>query len=256
MVKRRSKKKLGSGEGFYDIPFLSIRDWVKKAYPDEYLHTTCDKIGIKDAEKRKEFCDGIRYLGRRYIELKRANPASIRPSTQKRLLNQYKNALSEVQLKYKGLFGFVPIRTKIEKALRKKYDGTTDPTIKGLLSPYCDSSGMSIELFGHFFSALIELAEDAKHQKIGKDKADYSSEYLMGWIAAIRKFWPEDATIKFALGKRDKELKMYSSRTISILHSILCKVETDIDEKRIENSLRKISKKDNLDQWVALFFLG
>ena len=255
MAKSPSKKPTKKIESIFHLPIELLRPALQKTYSDEFLEKICAKAGIKAGLEKQNFCKGVRFAIARYVELKRANPVGIRPTEQNKILEKYKRALGEAQLQYREIHRFTSTSIKLGKAIRKKYKETNEPGMKEMFNPYCDGQGMAISLFDKFLGVLADAAEDAKKQDIGNDKADFSSKFLMEWVAAMGKFWPENATITFALGKRDKGQKIYTSRSISILYDIISKVEPSISEKKIENAMRKVSKKDLINQSLALFYL-
>lgn len=249
------KKAVPKGESIYAIPFEQIRPKLLSVFSEEYLNTLCVQTGIKTEQDRLNFRKGILHTVSRFIELKRINPVGLRPSDQNKLFNRYKKALLEAQQHFKDIQRYSSTSTKLGMAIRKVYEETKEPGMQAMFHPYCDGKGMAISLFEKFLGVLADSADDAKRQKPGYDKADYSSDFLMLWVAAMGKFWPKEAKVSFALGRRDAATKIYTSRSIQILRDIISKIDPSISEKQIENSMRKVIRKDLVNQPIAIFFL-
>lgn len=228
----------------------------KKVYSNSYLDNLCKKIGVTDEKEKRVFKERIIYAGNRYKELTRINANRIRPHQQEKILSSYKEALLETQKIYKKIHKYGTTSGKLAKAIRKKYEETSEPGMKEMFFPYFDGKSTAVTLFDKFLGLLAEAAEDAKNQNIGNDKADLSGEFFTGWITAIGKSRPKSAAVKFTLGKHDKEAKIYTSQAIPILHDILSKVDSNISEKEIENALRKIKKNRLLNQPLAIFLIA
>jgi hypothetical protein len=227
----------------------------KRAYSAAYLKSLCKKIGIKGKDKQKYFSERVRYAGGKYLDLKRWNSGRIQPHQQNKLFDKYKEAMEQALKIHKAIQVSTPASGKFGKAIRKKYEETTESGMKEMFHPYCTDTGMAPTLFEKFLMELIAAADDAKNQLVGNDAADLTPQFFADWLTAIGKAWPEDATVKFSLGKYDKEGKIYTSRCIPILHEIICKLESDTTEKYIQTTLRKIKQENLLNQSVANYFL-
>jgi hypothetical protein len=229
-------------------------EFGKKTYSDSYLKKICDKIGSTDKEKRDLFSDRIRYAGGQYLNLVRLNKERPQPYKQNKAFDKYKKALEQTRKSYKEILGSSVTAGKLRHAVWKRYE-QTEPVMKQMFQPYCDETSMRETLFENFLDELIRAAEEAKLDNLGTDRADPSGEYFTQWITVIGKYWPEDARIKFALGKYDKEESIYTSSCIPILQDIVHQIEPDVSIKEIETTLRKIISEKLLNQRVANFLL-
>jgi hypothetical protein len=232
------------------------REVAQHAYPAKFLFNLSREIGIADIRKRKAFVSGVRYAGERYYDLKRMNQNRLQPNEQNKLLDQYRDALLLAQKKYKEIHNSTSTSTKLGKAIRLQYERATEAGMKEMFTPYCDGQGIAITLFERFLGELADAADNAKSQDIGNDRADLSSQFLMMWVAAIGKFWPQESKIKFAMGKYDSGIKIYTSPCLTIIRKIICRIEPAISEKDIETAMRKVKEKDLVNQPLALFLLG
>jgi hypothetical protein len=248
-------KKVKEVRSVFTVPYADFRAMIPTLYSNDFLDAICTKTGIQNPKEKEHFCYGVRHTLTRYVELKRANPVGIQPHTQSKMLNKYRDALRATQAQYNEIRRFASTSLKLDRAIRKKFEETTEPGMREMFRPYCDGSGMAVDLFGKFIGVLADAAEAAKNEDIGHDKADFSSDLLMQWVAAMGKFWPESASVTFALGTRDKDAKIYTSRSISILHELIVRIEPKITEKKIENAMRKVSKKGLVTQHLAIFYL-
>lgn len=238
----------------YKIALLS-GDIARKSYPDDYLKTLCDKIGIQGEEKRLLFSQRVRNAGTQYLNLKRINTGRIPVYKQNKILDRYKKALEQAQSAYREIQESTVISSRLGAAVRDRYEQLTEQRMKEMFHPYCDGPGMAITLFENFLGELIQAAENAKHESVKNFKTDPSGEFLTGWVTAIGKYWPEDATINFALGKYDTEESIYTSPSIPILHDIIRKLEPGTSEKEIVTAIRKIKLESLLNKPVADFLL-
>ena len=228
---------------------------AERLYPDKYMNEICKKIGFKNSEQKELFVERVRYGATRYMDLTKINSNRLKPHKQIKLLNQYQASLIEARKLYIEIQKDTPTSGKLNAAVRKRASETEESGMKEMFHPYANESSVAITLFENFLSELIKAVDDAKRDKSEKDKADFTSDFLVGWVIVIGKYWARNATITFALGKYDKELSMYTSPCIPIIHDMLCKVETDITVENVETMLRKIIKKRLVKQPVANFFL-
>lgn len=206
MSKRLSASELDIG--INDLPY----NVACRAYPAKFLIKISHRIGVENTEQKKRFIDGVRHAGNRYLFLTKANQNRLQPNQQNKLLEEYKKLLQLTRKKHQEIQKSTAASGKLSKALREKYEEVKDAAMKQMLEPYCNSSGMAISLFEDFLELLSDAANEAKKKKVGNDKADLSGKILAEWVAAIGKCWPQDAKIRFSLGKRDNEIGIYARR--------------------------------------------
>lgn len=228
----------------------------KNAYPDEYLEEFFLKVGVQEEDQKRLFAEKVRYAGGRYLDLKRMNAGRYPPHKQNKVLDRYRQSLEQVLNIYKEIQETPVVRGKLERAVRERYEKTTEPEMKKMFHPYCTDSGMATTLFENFLYELIQAADESKEQLRGYDKADLSNEFFVNWLTVIGKYWPKSAAVKFALGKYDKEAGIYTSPCIPILQDIVSKIEFGISEKDVETALRRIKKEKLLKQPVANFLIA
>lgn len=181
----------------------------KNAYPDEYLEEFFLKVGVQEEDQKRLFAEKVRYAGGRYLDLKRMNAGRYPPHKQNKVLDRYRQSLEQVLNIYKEIQETPVVRGKLERAVRERYEKTTEPEMKKMFHPYCTDSGMATTLFENFLYELIQAADESKEQLRGYDKADLSNEFFVNWLTVIGKYWPKSAAVKFALGKYDKEAGIY-----------------------------------------------
>lgn len=233
-------------------------------YDEAFLNKVCDDMGLTNEETRYFFMKRLLHAGNRYLTLKKLNSDRIRPHLQEDILDNFKEAVKSLEIAYTNIRQHNTTSGKLQKAIRLNLDSLEPKNIqRDMFHPFCNLGdgkeklgGFALDAFKDMLRLLAKSAEEAKEIDIGNDKADLSSQFLTEWVTVIAKAWPEEANFRFALGKRDEELKMYTSPSIQIVFRLIHHLEPDIEEKNVQTFMRYVIRDKLINHPVANFFIG
>tara|TARA_R110002126_G_scaffold3263_1_gene18378 strand:+ start:81027 stop:81779 length:753 start_codon:yes stop_codon:yes gene_type:complete len=241
---------------------IKIVAQIDAAYPDEFLHSICERLRTKDADKIEYFIERVKYSSVSYLNAIDMNSDRITPKQQNKLLDDYGSSLKEVQIRYRAVQEYGTSRAKFHKALRKRVEETEGTGMQEMFSPYVtlDKSeevlgGIAISVFDKFLDVLIDAAEDAPNQSVGNDKAEIKGKFLVEWVASMAKSWPHYTQTSFAMGdwikNDDSQIEnsesngkkgMYKSLCLDVLYDLLKAADKKITRSDLETAMRKFKK--------------
>lgn len=221
---------------------IQISREVDKVYTDEFLKKICDSLKIKNF-KRKKFKKCVRDAGISYLNVVDMNSNRITPKKQTKILENYANALDEVQRQYRNIQQYTTTSGKLGKSLRKTVSKTKEPGMKDMFYPYVDGGSMATTLFDKFLGVIAEAARKAPEENIGHDKKTIEGKLIAFWVASIRYGWLSCSNVPFEHGKTYKEM---GGDTTNPCPEILCllfeQISPNTPKTRVKTALRKVIK--------------
>jgi hypothetical protein len=230
---------------------VDVVQQIEEFYAKVDLVGIARDIGFSENELQEKFAQRVRYAGKRYIELIKANPERSTPGKQAAVLTDYAKSLRNLKVRYKKLHKDESASTRFYKALRDDYESNSD-FMKQMLAPYIDAQGFVASAFDEMLDVLIQASDRAQTTELTYDKADLSREFLDAWILAIRSIWPTTPAVTFGLGDYIPEMGGFKSSCVDVLIRILPPVIPEFDETYLGNRI-KVLNKDKSKQPPAFF---
>lgn len=226
--------------------YIQIVKEVDEIYTDEFLKEICDRLKISNF-KRKKFKKCVKDAAISYLNAVDMNSNRITPEKQSKLMNNYADAIEEVQKQYRNIQQYTTTSGKFGKSLRRLVSKTKEPGMKDMFYPYVDDGSMATTLFDKFLGVIVEAARQAPEENIGNDKKVIEGKLIAFWVASIRRGWDMCVSdeIPFQHGKTYKEM---GGDTTNTCPRILCllfeKISPNTPKTRVKTALRKVIKTD------------
>lgn len=226
---------------------------VNEAYSGDFFTTIYRNLDIQDSNIKKEFTNFITSTSVSYLNAKKMNSDKIQPYKQKKIFDDYQQALENVQRLFREIQKHNSTTANLHDSIRSIVQKSSDESMKEMFHPYFGDNfaSYSTTTFDRYLSILIQSAEESPNYINEHDKANMAKDFIAWWVFRIGDYWSDFTDVPFTLGDWIKEANdsgkpnkkgIYKSRCIDVLYDLLKAIDKKITRADIETAVRKFKK--------------